>query len=222
MADNQFGYRSKAQFAYSTIRSAIVSGALMPGERLVLSHLANDLGISEIPVREAVKQLEAEGLVSKSGIAFMVAKLSKQELEENYVIRSALEVTAARTASEVMDDETLVKLEEVFDRMATCLESGDYVKYGEYNQQFHLLIYAKSPYSTLYQMIRDLWEHAERTRTIFALRTQTSTESHKEHAAILLALKARNSEQVELAMRRHSDRTLSVIKSLLEDSADKK
>ena len=215
--DNQLHYRSKAQFAYSIIHSSIVAGSLKPGERLVLSHLAEELGISEIPVREAVKQLEAEGLIAKSGVVFTVAKLSKKELEENYVIRSALEVTAARTAAEVIEDKTLIELEKVLTLMADCLKNEEYIEYGELNYQFHLMIYAQSPYNTLYQMIKDLWGQAQRTRTIFALRSQTSQDSHKEHKELLEALKAKNIPRVEAIMRRHTDRTLSVIESLIEN-----
>lgn len=222
LANNQLRYRSKAEFAYSSIRAAIVAGSLKPDERLVLSHLAEELGISEIPVREAVKQLEAEGFVTKVGVTFMVTKLSKQELEENYVIRSSLEVTAARTAAEVIADAVLAQLENLLARMADCLENGDYTQYGELNHEFHLTIYAQSPYTTLYQMIKDLWEHAERTRTIFALRSQTSLESHKEHVEIFQALSARDTIRVEAVMRGHAERTLQIIKALVENMASSK
>lgn len=222
LAINPLRYRSKAEFAYNAIRAAIVAGSLKPDERLVLSHLAEELGISEIPVREAAMQLVAEGFVTKVGVTFMVTKLSKQELEENYVIRSSLEVTAARTAAEVIDTAALAELEKILASMADCLASEDYTQYGELNHEFHLAIYAQSPYPTLCQMIKDLWEHAERTRSIFALRSQTSLESHKEHVEIFQALTARDAARVEAVMRRHGERTLQIIKALVENMASSK
>lgn len=222
LANSNLHYRSKSQLAYSAIREAIIAGSLKPGERLVLSHLAEELGISEIPVREAIKKLEAEGLVLKSGAIFLVPKLSKLEIEENYVIRSTLEVAATRLAAEVIDDIVLSQLEVIVGQMAECLKSENFVEYGELNHRFHLMIYAQSPYRGLYQMINDLWENAQRTRAIFALRSQTSLDSHNEHLELLVALNARKVTLAEAIMRRHTDRTLAIIKSLILDEMGEK
>lgn len=213
--DKRPTYQTKGQMAYEALKEAIVSGALRPGQRLALNRVAEELGISEIPVREAVQRLEGEGLVVRENGVFRVAPISKEELEENYVIRSHLELLAVRTAVPHVTPEVLAQLWDLVDQMQACVDQGRYQEYGALNNRFHALLYAQSPYPTLRRLIEDFWARAQRTRIVFLAFRETAAVSNQEHRELLRCIERGDVEGAEQVIRGHTARTLRALRAVL-------
>ncbi|HHW18759.1 MAG TPA: GntR family transcriptional regulator [Firmicutes bacterium] len=195
---------TKSEYVYRILRENIISGHLRPGTRLLQKRIAEELEVSEIPVREAIKRLQAEGLVTvtpHSGAE--VAQLDPVEMEEVLAIRAVLEGLAARTAAERVKQEDIHKLEELLEQMDKCVERGDPVTYGLLNQEFHKAIFALSPYKRLPKMIDELWYGAERSRSVFTLNPARLEASRDEHRALVQALRARDADKAEELMKQH-------------------
>ena len=119
--------RPIGEMAYVSLKEAIVKGDLHPGQRLVESALSTQMGISRIPVREAIKKLEQDGLVEKlEKGGFIVKNPSREEIEETFGIRACLESYAAALATERMDAPTIGRLEGVLEALQGCAEAARY------------------------------------------------------------------------------------------------
>ena len=201
---NRARYDTKADAAYAVLRENIVNGHLKPGTKLLQKRIADELGVSEIPVREAIKRLQAEGFVTvtpHSGA--QVAEFNQEEMQEALAIRSVLEGFAARTGALRASAKDIEKLESILEKMKKCVEEKDDARYGTLNQEFHNSLYALSPYKRLQRMINEIWYGAERTRSVFALVPGRLEASYAEHRQIVDAVKAGLGEKVEELVRQH-------------------
>lgn len=208
---------TKLEAVYNVLRENIVSGQLEPGTRLIIKKIAQDLGVSEIPVREAIRMLEAQGLVSMTPHAgAQVATFDIDDIREVTDIRSLLEGYAARTALPFIDQKAIAELEECIEEMVKCVEAGDNVNFGVLNRKFHQKIYEHSPYKRLYKMIYEMWDGSERTRAVFSLSKRRPQESIREHEAILKAIKEQDEDSVERLIREHRQRVGSILIEYLE------
>ena len=140
-----------ADSAYEVLRSRILSGELAPGERLVEQTLAEDLGLSRTPVREAIRRLVHEGFVEKGqGYSTRVAEFHEEELSQLFEIRRRLECYAAGRAAKMATEEEIARLRDLSDRMAHHTPpktQEDYAIISAANAEFHRIIYeaARSP-----------------------------------------------------------------------------
>ncbi|NPV70023.1 MAG: GntR family transcriptional regulator [Firmicutes bacterium] len=212
-------FTTKTEVVYRALREHIVNGDLEPGTRLLQKKIAEELGVSEIPVREAIRQLQAEGLVvvtPHSGAE--VASFRPEEIEEALAIRGVLEGFAARTAVGRAAPGAIAELRSILDNMGRCVENDDRANYGILNHEFHTKLYALSPYPKLQKMIEEIWYGAERSRSVFKLAPERLRPSHQEHLAILEALEKGEEERVEELVRLHRS---NASRSLL-DSVNKK
>lgn len=193
--------RPQGQDAYLRIVSEIRAGKLMPGDRLTETDLAQRFGISRTPVREAIRQLEADGLVSHTPrLGATIRSLDHAEISELYDMRAVLEGTAARFAARAASDVELGELSSIHEAMAKTRTGEDLYRL---NQQFHgaLLDAARNRFlvrsvdaihKTLLILGRSTMEEGER-----------ATAALEEHARILSALQARDPDAAESAMRAH-------------------
>ncbi len=134
----QVPYKSLREIALSAIRQAILRGDLKPGQRLLESEIAGQMGTSRAPVREALRQLETEGLVvSQAHRGAFVAKLSAQDVSEICALRAAVESMAARIVTEQASPETLVELRQAVDDMAHAAAAGDLARLAALDMAFH-------------------------------------------------------------------------------------
>lgn len=213
---------TKTDTAHLVLREAIVSGVLKPGEALQAAPLAEALDMSRIPVREAFRRLEQEGLVSiRPHVGASVRSLPKHEIEENLVIRGELEALATRLAAPLMSDGTLAELETFLAEMDACVASGDAERFGRINRAFHLSIYRECPYPRLIELIEQLWSALSRSRSVFALDPDLMRQSQVGHRQLLEALQSRDAHLAEIVIRGQKRHSLRVFDRVAAEPADR-
>lgn len=177
-------YKPLRELVFEALREAILKGVLKPGERLMEIQLAEEMGVSRTPVREAIRKLELEGLVAmvpRKGA--YVASLSMKDIIEVFEIRGALEGLAAELAAERITDEELEELERYLVRITESIESGDLALVVAIDTDFHSQLYKASRNERLAQIINNLREQIQRFRTTSLSlpgRMQAALEEHKK------------------------------------------
>ena len=216
--NTQINWRTKTEMVYSTLREAIMSGDLKPGERIVLSKVASDLGVSTIPVREAIKQLATEGLIDLSAHnEATVSRLSEQDFRELADIRVLLESYATRLATEQSTLEFIAELKGELAEMQDCVAQVNYKRYGVLNLNFHQTIHAFCGNEQLEKMIDSITMRTYRARAIFSYNQSRLRESFAEHQAIVEAIVA---GQAERAAELVAAQTMIGLKLFLQYSLD--
>lgn len=219
VADSAAGrppYKTKTEMAYEHLRDAIIGGRLAPGSRIVAHQVARELGISEIPVREAISRLHSEGFVqSRAHRGVRVAPLNLESLSEVLHMRSVLEGLAARYAARILQPEHLRRLEELNAQMFEAAARRDHRRAHEVNRTFHLEMYRPLGQNRLYKTIVDLYDASVRAWGIFHLAPERIAVSAHEHSEILAALHGRHAETAEWLMRRHKEAAWAVLEDRL-------
>jgi DNA-binding GntR family transcriptional regulator len=196
--------RTLAERALGDLQEAILSGELEPGAPLRLEKLARSLDMSPMPVREAVRQLEALGLaehVPHRGAR--VSKLSMEDLRDTYDARLALETLAVRQAAARFTHADAVAARRRLEEHVAAYRAGDLRRGREAHAAFHFGLYAASGSVWLPRLIRPLWENSERYR-IASLHVQGPAERRfDEHVLIVEACAARDPETAAAALRAH-------------------
>lgn len=204
--NNNFKERkSLGQDVFEYLKKAIIDQTIEPGSRLVESKIADMLGISRTPLREALHKLEREEWIEKipSG-GFRVVKLTKDDIEHTFGIRSVLEAYAARLAVENCDDKDLVPLEKKIDQFQECLDQEQNSdKLQAINTEFHDLLYALSKSPKLIRMINQLRAQISRFRQIILKQEGYAHTSNKDHIKMVEAIKNRDGQAVENLVREH-------------------
>ena len=203
--DNNFKERkSLGQDVFEYLKKAIIDQTIEPGARLVESKIADMLGISRTPLREALHKLEKEDWIEKNPSGgFQVVCLTKEEIEQTFGIRSVLEAYAARLAAQNHTAPDLIPLEKKMMEFKLCLGGKDYDKLQTINTQFHDLLYALSKSPKLIKMINQLRAQISRFRQIILKQTGYAHESHEDHFKMLAAIKSRDGDAVEKLVRDH-------------------
>ena len=186
------------------LRRLILDGQLVPGTTLRLSPLAASLGVSVMPVREALRRLEAEGLVvltPRRGAT--VAELSVEDAEETYALRVALESLCAGRAAERLTDADIVELERLFERMESAEKSADLGAFIDADHAFHSYLYAVSGRSRLTRMISELQDRSRRYLPSLYEAWQMVEDPLDAHRPLLAAIQARDAARVEALTREH-------------------
>ena len=193
---------STAQDAYARLLADIRAGALQPGSRLTETELAARFGMSRTPVREAIRQLEAEGLVvHQPRVGATLRALDYAEVTELYEMRAVLEGTAARLAARAASDVELAELAAINEEMAAA--PGEPERLYHLNRQFHAALLDAAKNRFLVAAVGAIH------KTMLILGPSTMEEGERaskavaEHAAVLDALVARDGVTAELAMRAH-------------------
>lgn len=176
-------YSSKSDIVCALLRELIIAGKLRPSEPLRQRDLAQRFGVSQTPVREALRRLESEGLViSDPHRGATVASSRSGVLADNMRIRAALEPLGARLAVRSITPEQIGALRALHDEMAS-LEQGDQ-RYSALNREFHFAIYEAAASPVLMSMMRLLWQAMPAGPQV----TRSQDESAAQHAALLDAL----------------------------------
>lgn len=183
------GYRTKGQLVYEQLKEGILSGNPQPGQRLVIDQLAVELGVSKVPVREAVDRLIGEGWLARAPhVGPYVPKLEPGEVHETAVIRAALETAAIRHAVPFHNAQSLAQIETIMEKM----ESGD-EDYAALNVQLHAALVEPCPYKQLATMACAQLEKASRFHTVLRLGDYVN-KTQAEHQAIVDAVRAGNAD----------------------------
>jgi DNA-binding GntR family transcriptional regulator len=195
---------------YDAIRQAILSHLFQPGERLQIEEIAQKLGVSLTPVRHAIQQLAAEGLVDihpRSGT--YVATLSPRDIEETFHIRRALECAAGELAVSRITEEQLAEFRSLLRTLALPVESeADRRRHQQDNQRFHRLLMEAAANRRLAEMYESLNAHLQFARVHGTNRDWAARlpQEQAEHESIVAALEARDVAAVTAALRAHITR----------------
>lgn len=202
------GRKTLASKVHERIREAILTRALKPGMRIDQNQMAEYLNVSLAPVREALKGLEAEGLVTivpRRG-AF-VTEVSLTDLEELYFARALLEGETIYHAVVHVSEADLNDLQDLIDRMKHVDEGGEVSTYIALNREFHLRIYTALNNQHLLTMIRNLWERSELYRYHYMMIAHDKERVHREHQSILDACRRRDQAGAREAAAHHIHQT---------------
>ncbi|MBU8910931.1 MAG: GntR family transcriptional regulator [Desulfobacterales bacterium] len=203
--DNNFKERrSLGQDVFEYLKNAIIDQTIEPGARLVESKIADMLGISRTPLREALHKLEREDWIEKNPSGgFQVVTLTKNDIEQTFGIRSVLEAYAARLAAENHQDRDLAPLEKKIEEFKICLKANDSDNLQKINTQFHDILYALSKSPKLIKMINQLRAQISRFRQIILKQEEYAHKSNEDHVKMLAAIKNRDGRTVEQLVREH-------------------
>ena len=196
--------RTLAATVGQRLRSLILEGQLLPGTILRLAPLAASLGVSVMPVREALRQLEAEGLVvvtPRRGAT--VAELSVEDAEEIYALRVAIETLCARHAAERLSDTDVAELDRRFGCMETAQSQSDLDAFIDADHAFHAYLYGIAARPRLARMISELQDRSRRYLP-YLYRAWRMVENPLEaHRPLLNAVHDRDAARVEELTREH-------------------
>jgi DNA-binding GntR family transcriptional regulator len=196
--------KSLGQHVFDNLKQAIIQGNITPGEWLVESHIAQMLGISRTPVREAIHKLERERLIERQPRGgFTVLGLGRDDIEETFGIRSVLEGYAARLATVKHQTEELKALEKKVAEFQTCLNQSHLDVLPGINTEFHDLLYALSKSPRLIHMINGLRDQIFRFRQIILKDDKLANISNEDHIQMLKFMRKRDAEGVERLVRDH-------------------
>lgn len=208
MPADSLQFRSKSQAVHDLLRQRILSFHYEPGQSLSIDGLARELGVSKIPIREAIKQLEAERLVEVVlHVGARVAPISVALAEQIYPIRHALSDLAVRLAVPNIDAAGLSYLEDLQQQMEAATRQRDTATVDRLNRQFHLRIVEAAGNPELYQLYRDLLQRCSRFRAGVTLGHHRAVQVMAEHRAILAALRTHDVEAAVQTSREHDHRS---------------
>ena len=196
--------KSLGQHVFDNLKQAIIRGNITPGEWLVESHIAEMLGISRTPVREAIHKLERERLIERQPRGgFTVLGLGRDDIEETFGIRSVLEGYAARLATVKHQTKELKALEKKIEEFQTCLNKRHLDVLPGINTEFHDLLYALSKSPRLIHMINGLRDQIFRFRQMILKDDKLANISNEDHIQMLKFMHKRDAEGVERLVRDH-------------------
>jgi DNA-binding GntR family transcriptional regulator len=203
---------TKQQAVYRTLRDSILRCELRPGARLVIDDVARQFHMSIIPVREAIRQLQAEGLVlSVAHVGGTVAPISHASVTEVFTVLEGLELVATRTAAERMEPAGAAALAGLVTAMDRALDKGSPGLWAELNTQFHLAIAEIAAMPMLYDMLRRAFDHWERVRRFYFsdVLIHRTRIAQAEHHALLRQMESRDFVNLEQTIRHHNQGALA-------------
>jgi DNA-binding GntR family transcriptional regulator len=207
LADHQ----SLRERIVARLRQAILTGTLSPKTRLLEPELARQLEVSRTPLREAIRQLEAEGLVSTvPRIGTFVSEIRAHDVEDLYAIRAVLEGLAARQAAESRDPAKPEILRPILAELAK--RTSEHREYHEISGSFHDAIVGLAGNRRLQAMYQALAQHVSRMRSLSLAVRQRPEVSLREHRRIAAAILAGHADEAERLMREHIQGALRVVR----------
>ena len=210
-------YQTKSEIIYQEIKEDIINGKYKPNERIVISDVAREFGASDIPVREAMRHLESDGLIqSKPYVGAIVTNFDLADIRKIYQIRAVLEGLATRQAVDRIHENGLKKLETILSKMTKAVGSGNFVQLSNLNREFHHVIYAASENEYLIKVIFDLWDMSLRARAIFSFMPDRARAAVDEHSHIVAALKKKDGSLAEKLVTQHMNSHLKALQLFYE------
>ncbi len=198
-------FLTKQALVYTTLRDAILRCDLAPGERLVIDEFARRYAVSIIPVREALRLLQSEGLVSRDSVV------------EVFTLLEGLELVATRAAAERAAPDALEEIEGLVRGMDDALADGAPQRWADLNTQFHLRISEAAGMPLLQQMMQRALDHWDRVRRFYfnGVLVHRARQAQVEHRRILAQLRARDFEGLQRTIREHNQNALKAYTTYL-------
>ncbi|MBW2311385.1 MAG: GntR family transcriptional regulator [Deltaproteobacteria bacterium] len=198
---NKVDAKTLRQQVYDQLRHRIITGEIVPGQSIKLRDLAEQFGVSLMPVREALWQLESEKvIVIESNRSIHVNGLTARDMQEAMEIRLMLEPLAAQRACELRPDSAVPKVQRILDDLQAAIDKPK--RYMMKNNQFHFAIYSYSDSAILLQMIDWLWARVGPYVFIHATKVGDLSPTMKYHEEIFEAFANRDKEHIAVALRR--------------------
>ena len=209
-------YLPLREVVFNNLRDAILKGQLKPGERLLENHLADKLGVSRTPVREALRMLEQENLVElipRRGA--QVLDISAEDIKNIVEIRSALEVVSIRHACQKMDNDSLKELKKHNAEFEAAFEARDYEGVATADEKFHDVIFSAAGNKRLVVIISNIQAQVYRYRMAYLKVYETKTAVLNHHRNIIEAIEKHDAALGEKVMAEHIEhQTQVILKSL--------
>ncbi len=193
-----------ASLTVTRLREGILRGTYPEGEPLRQDAIADEFGVSRIPVREALRQLEAEGLVTFSPHrGAVVSSLSLAEIEEVFSLRADIECELLRRAIPGLTDEQLRQTTQILDSYERVLRDGEVATWGELNWQFHSSLYAAADRPVTMGVVQRLHQQSDRYSRMQLALTHGERRANEEHRAIVAAVKRGDAKRAITLMKQH-------------------
>ncbi|HUB75635.1 MAG TPA: GntR family transcriptional regulator [Solirubrobacteraceae bacterium] len=211
---------TKQERVYQTLRERILSGVYGPGFRVVIDALADEFSVSALPVREAIRRLEAEGLVTyRPNAGAQVAPADPAQFAEEMSVLAVLEAYATALAAAALTATDLVALRELNAAMEQAMARVDSLEFGRLNQEFHGRIFASCPNASLVATLRDVGRRLDAIRrTVFVQIPYRGAESIAEHRRMIELIERRApAAEIEELARQHKLNTLETFRAWVEE-----
>ena len=216
------GYELLSQKVYRALKTEIIKGSLKPGTKLSEGKIAKQMEVSRTPIREALRELAAEGFVKISpNQGVVVSNASVEDVQEVLQIRGVLEGLAARLATKMINEEEIKELEKYQKRMEYYTNEDDVLAFSEMDAEFHGLILNICGNNRLIQIRKNLSDQAHRYRIRSLSVPGRLKYSLKEHQEIVEALKRKNAEQADRLSQKHIENVLVNILAHKDKEEDK-
>ena len=206
------GYELLSQKVYRVLKTEIIKGSLKPGTKLSEGKIAKQMDVSRTPIREALRELAAEGFVKISpNQGVVVRNASIKDVQEVLQIRGVLEGLAARLAAKMINKEEIKELENYLKQMEYYTNKDDALAFSEMDAEFHELILGICGNNRLIQIRKNLSDQAHRYRIRSLSIPGRLKYSLKEHREIVEALKRKDAEQADKLSQKHIENVLENI-----------
>lgn len=216
-------YKPLREVIFNTLREAIIVGELKPGERLMEVQLADKMGVSRTPVREAIRKLELEGLVEmlpRKGAH--VADLSVKDIMDVLEVRSTLDGLASSLSATRITEDEIKELKHIQSQFVNYVEKDNLQGSIKKDVEFHDIIYRSSRNDKLIQITSNLREQIQRFRVIYIKDYSSTRELIREHAEIIDAITGRHADLAQRAAQKHiKNQEDTIIKALKTSDMDK-
>src|SRR5690606_4811261 len=204
------------EFALAELRRAIGTGELPAGQPIRQDTIAQQLGISRVPLREALKILEGEGQVTyRPHRGYVVTDLSLDDLLEVYRIRELLESEAARQAVVRITDQDIDRIMAAQKQFEAAHEAGDAAELTAANRECHFALLEAAGMPRLVRLVRILWDATDAYRSVYYNDEVNRRRAIREHRAVIRALKARNAEQLVDMLNVHRDAAVVALRRVI-------
>jgi len=212
------GYELLSKKVYQVLKAEIIKGSLKPGTKLLEGKIAEQMGVSRTPVREALKELAAEGFAKMTpNQGIVINNISIEDLQEVLQISVVLEGLAARLAAKMIKEKEIKELEKILRKMEYYTKKGDILDFSRRATEFHALVVNACGNNKLIQIRKNLYDQAHRYRMGSLNNPGRLKYSLEEHRKIVEALKRKDSEQADRLSQKHIENVLENILSHEED-----
>jgi DNA-binding GntR family transcriptional regulator len=214
---------SKKDLVKQALREAILSGELAPGTRLIIDDLASQLGVSPIPVREALQQLQAEGYVEiQPFLGTRVTPIEAESVVEVFSLLETIEIVSSRYACLHLTEEEHQSLKQMVANMDELVRTRDAEAWSQENRRFHQVICDHAGTRLIASVLSKVLDHWDRLHRVFLKEVFADRlpEAQEEHRQILAAIEASDPDGVEAVIRKHNRNALAAYQKYLQVSKE--
>ena len=212
-------HRTKEEYVYDTLRTAITRCELKPGEKLVIDNLSSELGVSPIPIRGALQRLHAEGLVEITPhTGARVSEISLDTVNEIFLLLGSLETVAMSVAASKATKDDIIRLKQLVDEMSEALQAGNTDYWYDLNNQFHLTMAQITGMKMLLRFTSRALGSRDRLRHFYldSFISSRMSEAHTEHYQMVELLEARDTEGLINLVAQHNQSAKEAYQKLIE------